>query len=67
MKDPSCYTSEKDRFHAIFIRTSELMAEYQIAVDCRDEQTRRNYIAQGYTTQEWLDEYWAAMEVKHEA
>jgi hypothetical protein len=62
MEHPLCQPDERDRLYAIFKRTSEHMADYQVAKDCRDDLTRSRYIAQGITTQEWLDEYWSEID-----
>lgn len=53
---------ECERLLKIFEATTRLMGDYMTAKDCQDDHTRKIYIANGVTTQEWLDEYQAAID-----
>lgn len=63
--DPLNTPEEQERLYRIFEATTLLMGDYMRAKECReDDRLRQIRIDNGIVTQDWLDEYWAAMDGK---
>lgn len=62
--DPLNTPEERERLYRIFEATTLLMGDYMLAKECREDDRLREFrIKSGKVTQEWLDEYWAAMDL----